>query len=122
MWYSSPKASANWPYHHRRKRPRLRAGGSSGRGINLINITLSQELKLIGFFINICASLFLITKGLFGKGKPSLLDCVTGKKSWSDLWGVRNYEIEDLNNNAFIASAFVIIGSSMQMAADLLDP
>ena len=91
-------------------------------GLNMINMVLSQELKLIGFFINICASLFLITKGIFGKGKPSLWNCVTGKEPWSDLWGVRFYEIEDLNKNAFIASAFVIIGSSMQMAADLLDP
>lgn len=91
-------------------------------GLNLINMTLSQELKLIGFFINICASLFLIMKGIFGKGKPSLWDCVTGKKPWKELWGTRLYEIGDLNKNAFIASAFVIIGSSMQMAADLVDP
>ena len=88
----------------------------------MINVTYSQELSLIGFFINICASLFLIMKAIFGKGKPSLWDCVTGKKPWKELWSVRNYELDELNKNAFIVSALVIIGSSMQMTSSLLDP
>jgi len=88
----------------------------------MINMTLSQLLKLIGFFINICASLFLINSVIFGEGKPSLKDCLTGKKTWNELWVTRLYEFNTMNKNAFITSALVIIGSSMQMVADLLDP
>jgi len=84
--------------------------------------TLSRELKLAGFSINICASLFLIGGVFFGKGKPPVWDCITGKQPWKELWGTRLYEIGNQNRNALITSALVIIGSSMQMAADLLDP
>jgi hypothetical protein len=91
-------------------------------GLNMVTLTLGRELKLVGFFINICTSLFLITSVMFGKGKPSLWDCITKKKPWKELWALRFYEIDNLNKNAFIASALVIIGSSLQMAGEIVDP
>jgi hypothetical protein len=84
--------------------------------------TLSRELKLVGFLINICASLLLIGSVLFGKGRPPVKDCITGRQPWQKLWGTTWYDVGNQNINALITSALVIIGSSMQMAADLFDP
>jgi len=104
-----------------KKKSRRRAGGSSGNEVANV-IAFTKGLKLIGFFINICASLFLINGALFGVGKPSLIDCLTGKKPWRDIWATRFYEFNYTHRNELITSALVIIGSSLQMAADLLDP
>jgi hypothetical protein len=78
-------------------------------------------LKLIGFIMNIGASLYLINSVINGEGRPSFWDCLTGKKQWEELWGTRNYDLENLNKNVFITSAIVIIGSSLQFTGDLLD-
>jgi len=89
---------------------------------DMINITLSRGLKLIGFIMNIGASLYLINSVISGEGRPSIWDCVTRKQPWKQFWATRNYDIENLNKNVFITSAVVIIGSSLQMAGDLLNP
>lgn len=88
----------------------------------MITLTLARGLKLIGFFINICASLFLINSALFGKGKSLFFDCLIGKEPLEKLWPARISEFNYTHRNELITSSLIIIGSSMQMAADLLDP
>ena len=95
-----------------------KAGGNFGNDKAGMILLPSKWLKLIGFFINICASLFLIRSVLIGEGKPSLLDFVRRKKPWRELWkeltGTRIYEIGNQNRKALITSALVIIGSSFK--------
>ena len=89
---------------------------------------LGRWLKFIGFSINIVASLWLIHGALFRwpEGAP-LWDFLRGKTRLSLLQYIRkaldrewapSYTTKDL----VLTSSFVIIGSSLQMAGDLLDP
>jgi len=89
---------------------------------------LGRWLKFIGFSINIAASLWLIHGALFRwpEGAP-LWDFLRGKTRLSLLQYIRkaldrewapSYTTKDL----VLTSSFVIIGSSLQMAGDLLDP
>jgi hypothetical protein len=87
-------------------------------------------LKLIGFFINIFASIYLIHGILFrGPNNPSVTDFLKGRTETTLLEhiskrskGTTLNDLGYLNNTGLIASAFVIIGSSLQMTGDLLDP
>ena len=83
---------------------------------------LGRWLKLAGFFINICASLYLIYVVIFvGECKPSLWEYLTGKvyiwKVWRDLKVTSGANDRDM----VITSLLIIIGSSLQMSGDLLD-
>ena len=45
MWHSSPKASASYPFHQARKRPRKKAGGNSGEEDEMNKREWLEELK-----------------------------------------------------------------------------
>jgi hypothetical protein len=88
---------------------------------------LGRSLKFIGFIINILASLWLIHGALFRWPDASFWDFFSGKTKKSLLQYIREalkrewaprYTTRDL----LLTSSFVIIGSSLQMAGDLLDP
>jgi hypothetical protein len=98
--------------------------------LEVIALSPSKLLKLIGFLINIGASLYLI-HGIFfrGPGRASLLDYLTGetrRKLWEENWSYVAQptwnDLEKSYRDPFITSLLVILGSSLQMAGDLLDP
>jgi hypothetical protein len=79
-------------------------------------------LKLFGFLLNISASLYLMTSVLFGKGKPNLWACLWNKELRERLGMASFDDLTKLNKKTLIISPLVIIGSSMQMIADIFDP
>jgi len=95
------------------------SGKSWWQFLGVINLCLGRYLKLLGFVLNITASLYLISRVLF-RDSASFMDFLRGgeitgaKTTWGDLLY--------LNRDMLITSTLVIIGSTLQFTGDLIDP
>jgi hypothetical protein len=83
---------------------------------------LGFGVRLFGFLLNISASLYLMTSVLFGEGKPNLWACLWNKELRQRLDMASFDDLVKLNKKTLIVSPLVIIGSSMQLIADIFDP
>jgi hypothetical protein len=86
-------------------------------------LCLGRWLKFTGFFINCCASLYLIYVALFvGEVRSTVWDYIHRRVYLDRAWRHLKVSRETNDADVLITSALVIVGSSLQMVGDIFDP
>jgi hypothetical protein len=84
---------------------------------------LGGWLKLLGFGINILSSVYLILRVLRGEFEHSIGEYLRREIIWGKVWRDMKLTSTSIKDRDVVITSFlVVIGSSLQMTGDLLDP